>query len=132
MIQERLIHPYKNYFEFPSRKVEFGSNPEDTVKLIANEELGIGISKIKFHGVNHKLDLKAEKDKVLSDRYFLIYSCESNTENFKPVFEDGYNHLMDLKAFKQKKLRHFDDTNILKIYKSESFLMDVSGFPIDF
>ena len=123
VIQKRNIHPYKDFWEFPTRKISFGEKPQDTLKNLLHEECNLEAGVIAFLGVNHKIEEK--DDAVFDDKYYMVFKIDNVQGDLRNTFSDAENYWLSMKEYLQKQKRHYDDEKTLSLIKKPGDLKNI-------
>jgi 8-oxo-dGTP pyrophosphatase MutT (NUDIX family) len=116
LVQQRLKQPYYGYLGFISGKIKKGEKALEAAKRELKEEANL-TGKLKFLGIEHKIDHSSTKE-LLEDKFFFIFLAMETRGRFKEEFEGGKN----LWLSEREILRfpdHFPDMfRILKVVKA--------------
>lgn len=129
LFQQRRIQPFFDYWEFPTRRVNFGENPTEVAYALLTNGIGLSAN-LKFAGMNHKIE--THEGNLFDDKYYLVFLATKISGELKEDFEDGTNHWLTKDAFMKKKKRHFDEENTFKIIEGTLLLTEISGEIIDY
>jgi ADP-ribose pyrophosphatase YjhB (NUDIX family) len=116
VIQHRQQSPFKDYWEFPTAKIVFGSEVNTFVMNVLKEETDLTVTG-HFKGIVHKIE-KLGNQTLFDDKYFLVYHIQNVAGQLKPNFEEGSNHWLTLSEM-QLHPTHFDLTATLAVLKNE-------------
>lgn len=95
LVQQRLKHPYYNYYGFIGGLVKWGEETFQAAKRILLKETGF-IAYLTLIGVNHKIDTSKFHD-VLEDKYYFVFSAENLNGGFIAEPKGGENAWMSIK-----------------------------------
>jgi hypothetical protein len=122
LIQQRKTEPFYGYWEFPTKKVGFGNNPDQEAKKLLLDETGLK-GNLKFIGINHKIELI--RNSTFDDKYYFVFSVSNVIGNINKSFSEGDNYWLLKKDFLNKDKKHFDLDNTFDLFNEDSLIKDV-------
>jgi ADP-ribose pyrophosphatase YjhB (NUDIX family) len=131
LVQQRKIEPFRKYWEFPTKRVNFGESPFDTAKRLLKDEAGLK-GEFNFIGVLHKIEEGIEGG-TFDDKYYLVFTVEYVGGEFIEEFNQGKNYWLTKNEFKEKELIHFDlQATFDLLDRSKSNFEEVVGKIVDY
>jgi ADP-ribose pyrophosphatase YjhB (NUDIX family) len=95
LFQQRLKHPYFEFYGFPSGKIRWGETIIETAARELMEETGL-TADYEYKGIYHEQVFQAETGEQLEDKIFHVILCTNPRGELKQQFEGGRNAWMSL------------------------------------
>jgi ADP-ribose pyrophosphatase YjhB (NUDIX family) len=95
LFQQRLKHPYFEFYGFPSGKIRWGETIIETAARELMEETGL-TADYEYKGIYHEQVFQAETGEQLEDKIFHVILCTNPRGDLKQQFEGGRNAWMSL------------------------------------
>ena len=95
LFQQRLKHPYYEFWGFPSGKIRWGETIIETAARELAEETGLQ-AEYEYKGIYHEQVFQAETGEQLEDKIFHVILCTNPRGQLKQQFEGGRNVWMSL------------------------------------
>lgn len=99
LFQQRLKHPYFEYWGCPTGKIGWGESIIETAERELMEETGL-TAKHRHAGVYHERVYGKESKQLLEDKIFHVVHCTNTSGELVERFEGGKNEWMELERAK--------------------------------
>lgn len=130
VFQERLKHPYYNYYGFPTGKIRWGETILETAARELKEETNLE-AKLEYLGVYHEHTYSAETNELLEDKIFHAVLCTNTTGPLLEEFEGGRNAWFSPAEMEGKKVFKSFETELRMLNREINFVEVIQTYSAD-
>jgi len=120
LTQIRLKQPFYGYRAFVTGKIRWGEKVLETAARELKEETGLS-GKLKFAGIEHKMDYDKDTKLMLEDKFFYIIKAIQTKGKLIKNFEGGKNSWLREKEILADKKAFEDIPKIIEGLKTNQF-----------